>query len=81
MPTNTKHLCLIFFAATLCFSCKTNKTFNGTAEIECPTYKDPLLDAEKKTTTKYRLILLKDGEKVFKKRKKGKSKLFKKKVL
>tara|TARA_Y100001968_G_scaffold54529_1_gene45750 strand:+ start:1158 stop:1331 length:174 start_codon:yes stop_codon:yes gene_type:complete len=55
--------------------------FNGTAEIECPTYKDPTLEKEKQTTTKYKLILLKDGKRVFGKQKRGKSKLFKKKIL
>ena len=54
--------------------------FNGTAEIECPTYKGPILDKGGETTTKYKLILLKDGKRVFGKQKRGKSKLFKKKV-
>ena len=76
-----KKYTISFVLVTIMFSCSTKKVFNGTAEIECPTYKDPTLEKEKQTTTKYKLILLKDGKRVFGKQKRGKSKLFKKKIL
>jgi len=52
------------------------KIFNGTGVLDCPDYNE---SSETKKKTKWRLILYKDGEKIGRKSKKGKSKLFKKK--
>jgi len=57
-------------------SCRTKKTFNGTATLPCSDYEN---SSKTKKQSKWRLILYKDGEKVVKKSKKGKSRLFRKK--
>ena len=54
------------------------KTFNGTDTLNCANHEEQQAIKQKKKT-KWRLVLYKDGEKVGKKSKKGKSRLFKKK--
>ena len=55
------------------------KTFNGTSTLKCAEYDgDPSTIKEKKKS-KWRLVLYKDGKKIGRKSKKGKSRLFKKK--
>jgi hypothetical protein len=61
-------------------SCRSKKTFNGTSTLKCADYDSSPSALKEKKKSKWRLILYKDGEKVFgKKSKKGKSRLFKKK--
>ena len=55
-----------------------NKTFNGTSTLDCADYDESSLLKPKKKS-KWRLVLYKDGEKILGKKKKGKSRLFKKK--
>ena len=62
-------------------SCKSKKVFNGTSSLDCTTFDSELAQKEQKNQSKYKLLLLKDGQRVFgKKNKRGKSSLFGKKV-
>jgi len=56
-------------------SCRTKKTFNGTATLSCSDYEE---SSKTKKKSKWKLVLYKDGEKLGGKSKKGKSRLFKK---
>jgi|TARA_B110000977_G_C11007825_1_gene466479 hypothetical protein len=56
-------------------SCRTKKTFNGTATLPCSDYEE---SSKTKKKSKWKLVLYKDGEKLGGKSKKGKSRLFKK---
>jgi len=60
-------------------SCRTKKTFNGTSTLKCADYDGSTSALKEKKKSKWRLVLYKDGNKVGKKSKKGKSRLFKKK--
>jgi hypothetical protein len=60
-------------------SCRTKKTFNGTATLKCADYDGSSSMIKERKKSKWRLVLYKDGEKVLSKSKKGKSRLFKKK--
>ncbi len=56
------------------------KTFNGTSTLKCADYNDnESIEVDEKKRSKWRLVLYKDGKKVGKKSKRGKSRLFKKK--
>jgi len=72
---NTKYFILIFFVLAMT-SCRSKKTFNGTAELPCPDHDGVNIEEEKKS--KWKLVLYKDGRSVFGKNKRGKTKLFKK---
>ena len=62
-------------------SCKSKKVFNGTSSLDCTTFESEVDKKEQKNQSKYKLLLLKDGQRVFgKKNKRGKSSLFGKKV-
>ena len=62
-------------------SCKSKKVFNGTSSLDCTTFESKVAQKEQKNQSKYKLLLLKDGQRVFgKKNKRGKSSLFGKKV-
>ncbi len=76
-----KHIICLFFIASTLFSCRTKKTFNGTAGLDCPSYENTTNAKKETKSTKYKLILLKDGKRVGGKSKRGKSKLFKDKTL
>ncbi|MDC3114904.1 hypothetical protein OA956_02350 [Bacteroidota bacterium] len=72
---------LIFSAITAFSSCKSKKVFNGTTSLDCTTFESEVAQKEQKKQSKYKLLLLKDGQRVFgKKTKRGKSSLFGKKV-
>ena len=70
-----KYFILIFFVIAIS-SCRSKKTFNGTAELPCPDHDVVNIEEDKKS--KWRLVLYKDGRSVFGKKKRGKTKLFKK---
>tara|TARA_B100000927_G_C16280092_1_gene395173 strand:+ start:344 stop:574 length:231 start_codon:yes stop_codon:yes gene_type:complete len=72
---NTKYFILIFFVLAIS-SCRSKKTFNGTAELPCPDHDGVNIEEDKKS--KWKLVLYKDGRNVFGKKKRGKTKLFKK---
>jgi len=72
---NTKYFILIFFVLAMS-SCRSKKTFNGTAELPCPDHDGVNIEEDKKS--KWKLVLYKDGRNVLGKKKRGKTKLFKK---
>ena len=67
---------LMLFIVTLLGSCKSKKVFNGTSSLDCTTFESEVAQKEHKKQSKYKLLLLKDGQRVFKKNKRGKSSLF-----
>jgi len=72
---------LIFSVITVFISCKSKKVFNGTTSLNCTNFESEVAQKEQKKQSKYKLLLLKDGQRVFgKKTKRGKSSLFEKKV-
>ena len=72
---------LTLSAVTVLSSCKSKKVFNGTSSLDCTTFESEVVQKEHKKQSKYKLLLLKDGQRVFgKKNKRGKSSLFGKKV-
>ena len=76
-----KHIIILLLSVLIFSSCRTKKTFNGTSTLECPDYNESELQSniKEKTKSKWRLVLYKDGKKIGRKPKKGKSRLFKKK--
>ena len=76
-----KLILLILSIVTVLSSCKSKKVFNGTSSLDCTTFDSQVAQKEQKKQSKYKLLLLKDGQRVFgKKNKKGKSSLFREKV-
>ena len=72
---------LMLSIVTVLGSCKSKKVFNGTSSLDCATFESEVAQKEHKKQSKYKLLLLKDGQRVFgKKNKRGKSSLFGKKV-
>ena len=74
-----KHIIIILLSVFVLTSCRTKKTFNGTATLPCSDYSSDISEGKEKKNTKWRLVLYKDGKKIGGKSKKGKSRLFKKK--
>ena len=71
----------MLLVVTVLGSCKSKKVFNGTSSLDCTTFESEVAQKEQKNQSKYKLLLLKDGQRVFgKKNKRGKSSLFGKKV-
>ena len=78
---NIKLTFLMLSVVTGLGSCKSKKVFNGTSSLDCTTFESEVAQKEQKNQSKYKLLLLKDGQRVFgKKNKRGKSSLFGKKV-
>ena len=72
---------LMLSIVTALGSCKSKKVFNGTSSLDFTTFESEVAQKEHKKQSKYKLLLLKDGQRVFgKKNKRGKSSLFGKKV-
>ena len=74
-----KHIIIILLSVFVLTSCRTKKTFNGTATLPCADHSGDISENKEKKNTKWRLVLYKDGKKLGGKSKKGKSRLFKKK--
>ena len=74
-----KHIIIILLSVFVSSSCRTKKTFNGTATLPCTDYNSEISNNTEKKKTRWRLVLYKDGKKVGGKSKKKKSRLFKKK--
>ena len=74
-----KHIIIILLSVFVFSSCRTKKTFNGTATLPCADYSSDVSGGKEKKNTKWRLVLYKDGKKVVGNSKKGKSRLFRKK--
>ena len=75
----SKHIIILLLSVLTMSSCRTKKTFNGTSTLECTDYDGSSSVTKPKKKSKWRLVLYKDGKKIGKKSKKGKSRLFKKK--
>ena len=78
-----KHIIILLLSVVTLLSCRTSKkakTFNGTDTLECTDYNNKDIETKENKKSKWRLVLYKDGKRVGKKHKKGKSKLFKKKI-
>tara|TARA_Y100000746_G_C15387873_1_gene400945 strand:- start:203 stop:448 length:246 start_codon:yes stop_codon:yes gene_type:complete len=74
-----KHIITLLLSVLLLSSCRAKKqTFNGASTLECADH-EGRSTINKKKTSKWRLVLYKDGNKVLGRSKKGKSRLFKKK--
>ena len=71
----SKHIISLLLSVVIFSSCRTKKTFNGTATLPCSDYEE---SSKTKKKSKWKLVLYKDGEKLGGKSKKGKSRLFKK---
>ena len=71
----SKHIIILLLSVVVLSSCRTKKTFNGAATLPCSDYEN---SSKTKKKSKWRLVLYKDGEKLGKGSKKGKSRLFKK---
>ena len=72
----SKYIIILLLSVVVLGSCRTKKTFNGTATLPCSDYEE---SSKTKKKSKWKLVLYKDGEKLGNKSKKGKSRLFKKK--
>ena len=71
----SKHIIILLLSVIMLGACRTKKTFNGTTTLPCSDYE---ASSKTKKKSKWRLVLYKDGEKLGKKSKKGRSRLFKK---
>ncbi|MDB4250743.1 hypothetical protein N9815_00270 [Flavobacteriales bacterium] len=71
----SKYIIILLLSVIIFSSCRTKKTFNGTATLPCSDYEE---SSKTKKKSKWKLVLYKDGEKLGGKSKKGKSRLFKK---
>ena len=70
----SKYIIILLLSVIVFSSCRTKKTFNGTATLPCSDYEE---SSKTKKKSKWKLVLYKDGEKIGNKSKKGKSRLFK----
>ena len=71
----SKHIIILLLSVIILGSCRTKKTFNGTATLPCSDYEN---SSKVKKKSKWKLVLYKDGQKLGKNSKKGRSRLFKK---
>lgn len=73
-----KYITTLVLSLFLLASCSTKKqVFTGTETLNCPNYSEDKKKHKTSKKTKWRLVLYKDGKKVGKKSRRGKSKLFK----
>ena len=72
----SKYIIIVLLSVFILSSCRAKKTFNGTATLPCSDYEN---STKVKKKSKWKLVLYKDGEKIGKKSKKGRSRLFKNK--
>jgi|TARA_B110000858_G_scaffold96556_1_gene111207 hypothetical protein len=85
MHISLKHLVFCFFIFSVLCSCRSKKTFNGSETLKCTTFKEPKKKSKDKKNSTYEIVVLKDGKRIGNKSKKkskkrkGKTRLFKKK--
>tara|TARA_B110000459_G_scaffold58303_1_gene65507 strand:+ start:1792 stop:2049 length:258 start_codon:yes stop_codon:yes gene_type:complete len=85
MHISLKHLVFYFFIFSVLCSCRSKKTFNGSETLKCTTFKEPKKKSKDKKNSTYEIVVLKDGKRIGNKSKKkpkkrkGKTRLFKKK--
>ena len=85
MQISIKHIVFYFFIFLVLSSCRSKKTFNGSETLKCTTFKDPKKGSKDKKNSKYEIVVLKDGKRIgnkskkkSRKKRKGKTRLFKK---
>lgn len=74
-----KHTLFFIITVFLLTSCRSKKTFNGVEALKCTTFEEATKSKKAKKSSKYEIVVLKDGRRIGSKRigKKGKSRLFK----
>ena len=79
MHVFSKHTFFFIIAVFLLTSCRSKKTFNGVEALKCTTFEDAKKNKKAKKSSKYEIVVLKDGRRIGNKKmsKKGKSRLFK----
>ena len=81
MQRISKHLLIFLLICFFISSCRSKKTFNGEESLKCNTFEDSKKTTKNKKSSKYEIVVLKDGERISGKKKRGKrgkSRLFKK---
>jgi hypothetical protein len=81
MQRFTKHVIFFILILLTIASCRSKKTFNGVETLKCTTFKESKKETKNKKNSKYEIVVLKDGKRITgkqKRRRKGKSRLFKK---
>ena len=78
MQRISKHLLIFLLICFFISSCRSKKTFNGVEALKCNTFEDSKKTTKNKKSSKYEIVVLKDGERISGKKKRGKSRLFKK---
>ena len=86
MQISIKHLVFYFIIISAVCSCRSKKIFNGSETLKCTTFKEPKKSSKDKKNSKYEIVVLKDGKRIgnkskkrSRKKRKGKTRLFKKK--
>ena len=79
MHVFSKHTLFFIIAVFLLTSCRSKKTFNGVEALKCTTFEDTNKNKKAKKSSKYEIVVLKDGRRIGNKKrgKRGKSRLFK----
>ena len=79
MHVFSKHTLFFIIAVFLLTSCRSKKTFNGVEALKCTTFEDTKKTKKAKKSSKYEIVVLKDGRRLGNKKrgKRGKSRLFK----
>ncbi|MDC1024952.1 hypothetical protein OAR04_03395 [Flavobacteriales bacterium] len=84
MQIISKHLLVLLLICFFISSCRSKKTFNGVEALKCNTFEDSKKTTKNKKSSKYEIVVLKDGKRISGKKKRGKrgkrgkSRLFKK---
>ena len=79
MHVFSKHILFFVITFFLLTSCRSKKTFNGVEALKCTTFEDINKTKKAKKSSKYEIVVLKDGRRIGNKKrgKRGKSRLFK----
>ena len=79
MHVFSKHIFFFVIIVFLLTSCRSKKTFNGVEALKCTTFEDINKTKKAKKSSKYEIVVLKDGRRLGNKKrgKRGKSRLFK----
>jgi len=79
MQRFSKHILFFTLSFFLTTSCRSKKTFNGVEALKCTTFENKTTTSKNKKSSKYEIVVLKDGKRMGnkKRKRKGKSRLFK----
>ena len=74
-----KHTLFFIITVFLLTSCRSKKTFNGVEALKCTTFENAKKNKKAKKSSKYEIVVLKDGRRIGNKKrgKRGKNRLFK----